>query len=99
MGYGSTSLAPLVMFAAGPGTITAVLTLAAAHTPDGFPVTAVVGAVVGAAVTLVSLLLAVGLGSRIGRDTRSVITRFMGLIVASMGVQFVLTGIERCSST
>jgi multiple antibiotic resistance protein len=74
----SSSLAPLVMFAAGPGTITAVVTLAAVHTPDGFPVTAVVAAVIGAAVTLASLLLAVGLGSRIGRDTQSVVTRFMG---------------------
>jgi multiple antibiotic resistance protein len=93
-GAASTSLAPLVMFAAGPGTITAVVTLAAVHTPDGFPVTAVVAAVIGAAVTLVSLLLAVGLGSRIGRDTQSVVTRFMGLIVASMGMQFVLTGLK-----
>jgi hypothetical protein len=32
------------------------------HTPDGFPVTAVVAAVIGAAVTLASLLIAVGLG-------------------------------------
>jgi hypothetical protein len=34
-----SSLAPLIMFAAGPGTITAVVTLAAVHTPDGFPAT------------------------------------------------------------
>jgi multiple antibiotic resistance protein len=88
------SLAPLVMFAAGPGTITAVVTLAAVHTPDGFPVTAVVAAVIGAAVTLASLLIAVGLGSRIGRDTQSVVTRFMGLIVDSMGMQFVLSGLK-----
>jgi multiple antibiotic resistance protein len=88
------SLAPLVMFAAGPGTITAVVTLAAVHTPDAFPVTAVVAAVIGAAVTLASLLIAVGLGSRIGRDTQSVVTRFMGLIVASMGMQFVLSGLK-----
>lgn len=90
----SPSIAPLVMFAAGPGTITAVVTLAAVHTPDGFPVTAVVAAVIGAAVTLASLLLAVGLGSHIGRDTQSVVTRFMGLIVASMGMQFVLTALK-----
>jgi multiple antibiotic resistance protein len=98
-GAASTSLAPLVMFAAGPGTITAVVTLAAVHTPDGFPVTAVVAAVIGAAVTLASLLLAVGLGSRIGRDTRSVVTRFMGLVVASMGMQFVLTGLKAFFNT
>jgi multiple antibiotic resistance protein len=90
----STSLAPLVMFAAGPGTITAVVTLAAVHTPDGFPMTAVVAAVIGAAVTLASLLLAIRLGSRIGRDTQSVVTRFMELIVASMGMEFVLTALK-----
>jgi len=42
------SLVPLLMFAAGPGTITAVVTLAAVHTPDGLPMTAIIAAVVGA---------------------------------------------------
>ena len=56
------SLAPLIMFAAGPGTITAVVTLAAVHTPDSLPVTAIAAAVVGAGVTLAALLLAVGAG-------------------------------------
>jgi len=90
----STSLAPLIMFAAGPGTITAVVTLAAVHTPDGLPVTAIVAAVVGAGVTFAALLLAVGLGSQLGRGTQAIVTRFMGLIVASMGMQFVLTGLK-----
>src|SRR5215469_7314399 len=53
-----SSLAPLVMFAAGPGTITAVVTLAAVHSPDGLPLTASVAAVIGAGVTLAALLLA-----------------------------------------
>jgi multiple antibiotic resistance protein len=43
------SLAPLIMFAAGPGTITAVVTLAAVYTPDGFPVTAIAAAVMARA--------------------------------------------------
>jgi multiple antibiotic resistance protein len=89
-----SSLAPLIMFAAGPGTITAVVTLAAVHTPDGLPLTAIVAAVVGAGVTLAALLLAVGMGSHIGRSTQAIVTRFMGLIVASMGMQFVLTGLK-----
>ena len=82
------SLVPLLMFAAGPGTITAVVTLAAVHTPDGFP------AVVGTAVTFVALTLAVRLGPRLGRGTQATVTRFMGLIVASMGMQFVLVGLK-----
>ena len=90
----SRSLAPLIMFAAGPGTITAVVTLAAVHTPDALPVTAVVAAVVGSVVTFAVLLLAIGLGSRLGTSTQATVTRFMGLIVASMGMQFVLTGLK-----
>ena len=82
------------MFAAGPGTITAVVTLAAVHTPDRLPVTALAASVIGAAVTLAVLLLAVKLGSHLNRGTQAVVTRFMGLIVASMGMQFVLTGLK-----
>ena len=89
-----SSLAPLIMFAAGPGTITAVVTLAAVHTPDSLPVTAIAAAVIGAGVTLAALLLAIQLGSHLGRSTQAMVTRFMGLIVASMGMQFVLTGSE-----
>jgi len=90
----ASSLAPLVMFAAGPGTITAVVTLAAVHTSDGLPVTAIVAAVVGAGVTLAALLLAIGVGTHLGQRTQAIVTRFMGLIVASMGMQFVLTGLK-----
>jgi multiple antibiotic resistance protein len=89
-----SSLAPLIMFAAGPGTITAVVTLAAVHTPDGLPTTAIVAAVIGAAVTFGALLLAIQMGSRLGQGTQAIVTRFMGLIVASMGMQFVLEGLK-----
>jgi multiple antibiotic resistance protein len=82
------------MFAAGPGTTSAIVTLAAVHTPDGLPVTAIIAAVVGAGVTFTALLLAIGVGSRIGSCTQSTVTRFMGLVVASMGMQFVLTGMK-----
>jgi len=77
-----------------PGTITAVVTLAAVHTPDGLPVTAIIAAVVGAGVTFAALTLAVRLGPRLGRGTQATVTRFMGLIVASMGMQFVLVGLK-----
>ena len=88
------SLVPLLMFAAGPGTITAVVTLAAVHTTDGLPMTAIIAAVVGAGVTFSALTLAVRLGPRLGRGTQATVTRFMGLIVASMGMQFVLVGLK-----
>ena len=88
------SLAPLIMFAAGPGTITAVVTLAAVHTPDGLPVTAIVAAVIGAAITFATLLLAIKFGAHAGPRMQAMVTRFMGLIVASMGMQFVLTSLK-----
>jgi len=93
------SLAPLVMFAAGPGTITAVVTLAAIHTPNGFPATAIVAAVVGAGITFLTLLLAIDVGSQLNPNTSAIVTRFMGLIVASMGMQFVLTGLKEFFSS
>jgi len=48
----------------------------------------------GAGVTFTALLLAITLGSHLGRSTQAIVTRFMGLIVASMGMQFVLTGLK-----
>jgi multiple antibiotic resistance protein len=88
------SLAPVIMFAAGPGTITAVVTLAAVHTPDSLPITAIAAGVVGAGITFAVLLVAIQVGSRLGRSTQAIVTRFMGLIVASMGMQFVLEGLK-----
>jgi multiple antibiotic resistance protein len=88
------SLGPLIMFAAGPGTITAVVTLAAVHSRGGLPLIAVVAAAMGTAVTFLVLLLAIGMGEHLGRGTQGIVTRFMGLIVASMGMQFVLTGLK-----
>ncbi len=89
------SLTSLIMFAAGPGTITAVVTLAAVHAPPhGIPVEAIVASMVGAGVTLIVLLLAIKAGSHLKQSTQAIVTRFMGLIVASMGMQFVLEGLK-----
>src|SRR5437867_1118636 len=53
------SLTPLILFAASPGTITGVITLAAAHTRFGFPVTALVAVAVASVVTWLVMLLVV----------------------------------------
>ena len=90
---GANSLGPLIMFAAGPGTITAIVTLAA-HASGRLPMTAIIAALVGAGVTLVVLLGAVRMASHVNRNTQAIVTRFMGLIVASMGMQFVLAGLK-----
>jgi multiple antibiotic resistance protein len=90
------SLTPLILFAASPGTITGVITLAVVHTKLLLPVTALVAvAVATVAMWIVMLLVSREEGTRAGggflRDTA---TRFMGLIVIAMGTQFALTGLR-----
>jgi multiple antibiotic resistance protein len=87
------SLAPVILFAASPGTITGVITLAVAHTKLALPVTALIAVVVATAVMWVVMLLVARGGSRsAGGLLNDMVTRFMGLIVIAMGVQFALTG-------
>lgn len=90
------SLAPLILFAASPGTITGVITLAVAHSKLELPVTALIAVGVATAAMWLAIVAAIYLGGRnkgsgFFRDT---LTHFMGLIVIAMGVQFVLTGIR-----
>ena len=90
------SLTPLVLFAASPGTITGVITLSAAHTGLDLPVTALMAiAVAGLLTWLVLLLVSRAAKASEGGSARDMITRFMGLIVLSMGVQFALTGLRK----
>ena len=89
------SLTPLILFAASPGTITGVITISVAHSKSGIPVTAVVAVAVATTVMwLVIVLLARLGGSGSGGFVRETATRFMGLIVIAMGVQFALTGVR-----
>jgi small neutral amino acid transporter SnatA (MarC family) len=93
----SASLTPLILFAASPGTITGVITLSAAHTRLGFPVTALIAIVVASALTWLAMVLVARVAhqSAEGGFARDAATRFMGLIVISMGVQFALTGLRQ----
>jgi multiple antibiotic resistance protein len=95
--HSRASLTPLVLFAASPGTITGVITLSAAHTGLDLPVTALVAIAVAGLVTWLVLLLVLGVAAQggAGGSTRDLVTRFMGLIVLSMGVQFALTGLHK----
>jgi small neutral amino acid transporter SnatA (MarC family) len=90
------SLAPLILFAASPGTITGVITLAATHTRLMFPVTALVAVVVATAIMWLVIVLTIYMGKRDagGGFVHDTVTRFMGLIVIAMGVQFALTGVR-----
>lgn len=94
----AANYAPLILFAASPGTITGVITVAVAHTGTGFPTTALVGIAVVLTVTL-ALLLLIARSSKPGQSkrpglARDMIGRYMGLIVVAMGIQFVLTGFK-----
>jgi multiple antibiotic resistance protein len=86
------SLSSLVMFAASPGTIATVIALSAAHNSAGIPVTILVGSVGAVFLTWIIMLLVVLAEDRINKSMQHLFTRFMGLILISMGLQFVLTG-------
>jgi multiple antibiotic resistance protein len=89
------SITPLILFAASPGTITGVITLAVAHSNLLLPVTALVAVAVAATVMwVVMVLMARGGTHGPGGFLRDTATRFMGLIIVAMGVQFALTGVR-----
>src|SRR5262249_57098420 len=84
------SLTPVILFAASPGTITGVITLAVAHARLALPVTALVAVTVAVAVMWVAMVLVARGGSRAGGAGGSLlhdmVTRVMGLIVLAIGV-------------
>jgi multiple antibiotic resistance protein len=89
------SITPLIMFAASPGTITGVITLAVAHAKLLLPITALVAVAVAAVVMWIVMVLMARRETRApGGLWRETATRFMGLIVVAMGVQFALTGVH-----
>jgi multiple antibiotic resistance protein len=93
------SLTPVILFAASPGTITGVITLAVAHAKLALPVTALVAVVVAAGVMWIMMVLVARGGTRAsGGLLHDTVTRFMGLIVLAMGVQFALTGFHDFST-
>jgi multiple antibiotic resistance protein len=89
------SLTPLILFAASPGTITGVIALSVEHAKSGIPVTALVAVAVATTVMWLTIVLVARVGgSGGGGFVHDTVTRFMGLIVIAMGVQFALSGIR-----
>jgi multiple antibiotic resistance protein len=87
------SLTLVILFAASPGTITGVITLAVVHTKLSLPVTALVAVAVATAIMWVAMVLLGRQEARPGGGLlHDTVTRFMGLIVVAMGTQFALTG-------
>lgn len=90
------SLVPLILFAASPGTITGVITISVSHSRLAIPVTAITAIVFVLAITWVLLVLTVRMQASEGGSSvvREMTTRYMGLIVIAMGIQFMLTGFK-----
>jgi len=96
-----TNLGKLILFAASPGTITGVMTLAASHSQVDFPLTALVAIAVVVPVTWLVLLISVMAGRSTDKPGlgREMANRYMGLIIVAMGIQFALTGYKAFMAT
>ncbi len=88
----STSVNDLVIFMASPGTIAAAITLSAVHTPDRFPITAVVAILFAMVFTFVEIIIMIKLATKINMSRQRLTTQFMGMIIIAMGMQFALEG-------
>jgi multiple antibiotic resistance protein len=89
------SITPVILFAASPGTITGVITLAVAHARLELPVTALVAVAVAVGVLWIAMVLMARGTAHPSRSLfRETARSMMGLIVVAMGVQFALTGIH-----
>ena len=85
----------MILFAASPGTITGVITLAVVHTKLLLPVTALVAVAVATVVMWIMMVVVGREGTYAGNGfLRDTATQFMGLIIIAMGTQFALTGLR-----
>jgi multiple antibiotic resistance protein len=88
------TLSTLIMFAASPASIATIITLSAVHDAHGLPVIAMTSAGLAVLLTWLIMLVMLSGSGHIHKGVQQVFTRFMGLILISMGLQFVLTGLK-----
>ena len=88
------TLSKLIMFAASPGTIATVIALSAVHDAAGLPVIAMSGVSLAVFLTWIIMLVMILSSGRVKKGGPQIFTRLMGLILISMGLQFVLTGLK-----
>ena len=88
----STTVNDLVIFMASPGSIAAAITLSAVHTPDRFPITAVVAIIFAMVFTFIEIVIMIKLAAKINMSRQRLTTQFMGMIIIAMGMQFALEG-------
>ncbi|SBO43678.1 MarC family protein [Cyanobium sp. NIES-981] len=90
----SSPLDPIVIFAASPGTVATVITLSVMRGPEEGPLLAVAAVAIALAITAVVMAALVLRPGRAGGASSSLVTRFLGLILIAMGLQFVLTNLR-----
>lgn len=89
------AITPLAMpMLAGPGAISTIMVLAGQATTVAQSVVVYASIVLTAVVSWLTLRLGVGLVTRMGQTGIRVMTRIMGLLLAAIAVQFVLTGVR-----
>jgi MarC family membrane protein len=91
---GDPSIVPLgIPVIAGPGAISTVMVLVG-QAQDGMR-RAALGAAIGANIllTLIILLAAPAIVSRIGTTGQRIVSKIMGLITAVIGIQFIINGV------
>ena len=92
---GDLAIIPLGMpFISGPGSITTVMIYMAKSTTILERVAVLLAILFASATAYLILLSADGIEKRLGRVGIKVLTRMMGLILASMAVQMVINGIK-----
>jgi multiple antibiotic resistance protein len=84
----------IILFAASPGTIAMVISLAAINHGETLPVSTLIGIVIAVLITLIIMIMMVFLLSEKSAGHNLIFSKFMGLIIVSMGIQFALTGIK-----
>ena len=94
------SIAPLILFAASPGSITGVITLSVANNTN-IPITTLLAITTALIITWCVLIASIYYGKNEKSEgvslTKRIMTSFMGLIILSMGVQLALTGLHSFS--
>lgn len=89
------SVVPLGMpLIAGPGAISTVMVLVGQARDGGHRAALAVAIAANIVLTLVILLAAPAIVTRIGETGQRIVSKIMGLITAVIGVQFVLNGVE-----
>jgi multiple antibiotic resistance protein len=79
---------------AGPGTMASLLLMMSSQTDHAGEIAVMVALVAVLIITLVSFLLAGGLIKLMGKTFTNVLTRVLGVLLATLAAQFVLDGIQ-----